>query len=663
LYLVKGVPLSIPLLKLRQTDVRPRHTADVPAQASLLGDLLVRNGHLAPDDLTRALVLQTRESARLGDILVGQGMASRAHVHQALATQYRLQLIDLERHTPDPRLISLVDPSDCLALSFIPWRQEGGTVVLATAHPEMIRIIQRKLPPQTTDIRFVLADKAQIHRTIHTVMGTELIKKAEARVDESMSCRTWSTKRSITLVIKAILVAALALYVSTVGALTLIYVIAVTTLFLNTTLKTICAVIALFRRHVPRGKTVFRHETDHNLRLRLPKISILVPLFQEESIAAVLVKRLEKIDYPRELLELCLVVETDDMVTRRTLRNASLPDWMRIIRVPQGALKTKPRAMNYALDFTTGSIINVYDAEDAPDPMQLHKVVRKFRDGGPDLACVQGILSFYNGHKNWLSRCFSFEYAGWFRVMLPGLQRLGFAIPLGGTTLFFRRNRLLELGAWDAHNVTEDADLGMRLARKGYRCEMVDSITQEEANSRLWPWVKQRSRWLKGYAITWCVHMRDPRQLWRDLGPWKFLGFQLLFMGTLVSFFIAPVLWWGIVTTLTAWPHPLIDLLTPHAGMMLMAFFLTCEALSVMLFAIAAVRLDKAPNLAWLITLPIYFVFGTIALYKGLWELLVKPFYWDKTSHGIDASDGSDLSGVDLETGLVGDGQVVAQSS
>ncbi len=649
-----------PLLKLRQTSLRPRSTKAAPLPASLLGELLVTEGHLAPDDLTRALVLQTRETAQLGDILVGHNMVPREQVQKALAKQHRMQLINLDRQPPDPRLMALVDPVDCLCLDFIPWRIEGGTTVLAAAHPDRIRVIQRKLPAQTTDIRFVLADTTQIHRTIHTQMGAQLIDRAEARVDETYSCRTWSTRRSINLVLGALVLLILTLWVSTVGALALVYLIAIVTLTLNTTLKTTCAIIALFRRHVPRGRVVFRHEQDHNLRLRLPKISILVPLFKEENIAAALIKRLEQIDYPRELLELCLVCETDDVVTRHALKSVDLPEWMRIIRVPKGALKTKPRAMNYALDFTTGTIIGVYDAEDAPDPMQLHKVVRKFRDGGPDLACVQGILSFYNGHKNWLSRCFAFEYAGWFRVMLPGLQRLGFALPLGGTTLFFRRNRLLELGAWDAHNVTEDADLGMRLARKGYRCEMVDSVTQEEANSRIWPWIRQRSRWLKGYAITWCVHMRDPGQLWRDLGPWQFLGFQLLFLGTLTAFFIAPVLWWGIVTTLTAWPHPLIDLLTPGAGMALMIFFLTCEALTLMLFAIAAVRLEKRPALAWLITLPVYFIFGTIALYKGLAELLFNPFYWDKTSHGAFGgtddvtSDGNDLPRVDLEPGLIG---------
>ena len=145
------------------------------------------------------------------------------------------------------------------------------------------------------------------------------------------------------------------------------------------------------------------------------------------------------------------------------------------------------------------------------------------------MVCLQGILDYYNPRTNWLARCFTIEYAAWFRAMLPGLARLGFGVPLGGTTLFFRRDKLEELGGWDAHNVTEDADLGLRLARHGYKTELIDTVTQEEANCRALPWVKQRSRWLKGYAMTWAVHMRDPRRLWRELGPRGFIGVQPTF--------------------------------------------------------------------------------------------------------------------------------------
>ena len=185
--------------------------------------------------------------------------------------------------------------------------------------------------------------------------------------------------------------------------------------------------------------------------------------------------------------------------------------------------------MNYALDFCRGTIIGVWDAEDAPEPDQIEKVAARFNEAAPNVVCLQGMLDYYNARQNWISRCFTIEYATWWRVVLPGMARLGFVIPLGGTTLFFRRKALEKLGRWDAHNVTEDADLGVRLARHGYVTELIPTVTYEEANCRPWRWVRQRSRWLKGFMITYIVHMRDPAQLLRDLGFKRFMGLQMIF--------------------------------------------------------------------------------------------------------------------------------------
>jgi len=328
------------------------------------------------------------------------------------------------------------------------------------------------------------------------------------------------------------------------------------------------------------------------------------------------------------------VVEEDDTITQATLKASDFPSWMRQIVVPRGSLKTKPRALNYALDFCRGSVIGVYDAEDAPEPDQIHKVVRQFHERDPKVVCLQGILDFYNPRQNWLSRCFTIEYATWFRVILPGLQNLGFAIPLGGTTLFFRREALEKLGGWDAHNVTEDADLGIRLARHGYRAELIATTTFEEANCHIWPWIKQRSRWLKGYAMTWAVHMHDPKRLWADLGARKFIGVQLLFLGTLSQFLLAPLLWsfWAFPLGL---PHPLRDLVPDQIFYSLVVMFLACEVVSLALGTFALSAKWHRNLWLWVPTLHFYFPFGAIASYKAFWEIITKPFYWDKTSHGL----------------------------
>jgi len=335
-------------------------------------------------------------------------------------------------------------------------------------------------------------------------------------------------------------------------------------------------------------------------------------------------------------LDVCLVLEADDVTTQAAIAQAELPSWMRAIRVPLGTLQTKPRALNYALSFAKGSIIGVYDAEDAPAPDQINIVVNRFAQRDHKVACLQGRLDFYNAHSNWLARCFTVEYATWFRIMLPGLERLGLAIPLGGTTLFFRRETLEELGGWDAHNVTEDADLGIRLTRHGYRTEIIDSVTQEEANARAWPWVKQRSRWLKGYAITYGVHMRDPVKLWRDLGAWQFFGVQMLFAGTISQFLLAPLLWsfWLMMIGL---PHPLDDILSKPVAISFAITFLLSEIIGVSVAALAVAKAKKPELIKWTPTLHFYFPLAVVAAYKGVFELATKPFYWDKTSHGIFA--------------------------
>jgi len=307
---------------------------------------------------------------------------------------------------------------------------------------------------------------------------------------------------------------------------------------------------------------------------------------------------------------------------------------MRVVPVPNGPIRTKPRALNHALDFCRGSLVGVYDAEDAPEPDQLQKMVAHFHARGPDVACLQGRLDYYNPRVNWLSRCFTVEYAAWFRLFLPGIAGLGLAVPLGGTTLFFRREALEKLGRWDACNVTEDADLGIRLARHGYVTELLDSTTFEEANCRARPWIKQRSRWIKGFMMTWLTHMRDPARLWRELGVRRFLGVQLLLLGSVLQALTAPFLWAFWLVPLGV-GHPVEALLGPAAFRALWITFFAVEGLTIT-FAIAGLR-RTAHGLSplWVPTLSLYHGMATAAAWKAAWEMLTRPFWWDKTHHGL----------------------------
>jgi cellulose synthase/poly-beta-1,6-N-acetylglucosamine synthase-like glycosyltransferase len=305
-----------------------------------------------------------------------------------------------------------------------------------------------------------------------------------------------------------------------------------------------------------------------------PVVSIIVALYNEADIAPRLVRRLAQIDYPADLMDVILAVEAEDHITLDALADAELPPWMRVVVVPEGQVKTKPRALNHAFDHARGAIIGVYDAEDAPDPDQLHRVVERFQRSGPEVACLQGVLDYYNPRTNWLSRCFTIEYAGWFRLVLPGLARLGLVVPLGGTTLFFRREVLDRLGAWDAHNVTEDADLGMRLARMGYRCRTITSRTYEEATFHLGAWSKQRTRWLKGWMQTLLVHTRQPVRLVREMGLTGAAAFVTLLGGTLLSALVHPV-----SIGLVAWQAWSGDLPRPAMRLLRSRLAISCSAI------------------------------------------------------------------------------------
>ena len=596
----------------------------VPGRADTLGITLLRDGAIDGDQIVQALALQARRRGRLTDILLARDLIGPDPLAQALARHWDTQVVDLAANPPDVRLIDQLGATYCLRNSLIPMRNLGGGTLIATAQPEDFARHRDHLTATFGPISLAIAPQSAVEAAILRLRGRHLAQIAETRVNDAESCRNllggrmgWHLAAVALVVVAITLIWPMALLWGLVGW-------AVLTLTLSTLLK-IAAGLAAGLRAPPEGPPP--------AIVRLPVVSVMVALYRESDIAPRLIRRLGRLEYPRELLDIVLVVEEDDAMTRSALATADLPPWMRIVVAPDGKIKTKPRALNFALDHCRGSIVGVYDAEDAPDPDQIHRVVERFYQRGPEVACLQGILDFYNPTTNWLSRCFTIEYATWFRLILPGLQRLGLPIPLGGTTLFFRRAALEELGGWDAHNVTEDADLGIRLYRHGYRTELIDTVTGEEANCRMLPWVKQRSRWLKGYMMTWATHMRDPGLLFAQLGAWKFAGFQVLFLCTLSQFLLVPVLW-SFWLGWFGFHHPVASALSQNAALGLMAIFLLTEVVNLTLHLVALRLSGQKLSRWWVPTMNLYFPLGALASYKAAWELVRKPFYWDKTTHG-----------------------------
>jgi cellulose synthase/poly-beta-1,6-N-acetylglucosamine synthase-like glycosyltransferase len=621
-------------MALKFSTVRQRRLPTQDDMASRLaaprssGDVLGHDGVRAARAFGEKDVAR-RNSAAFNDALhhrLGLPSTTLAQIQAGLAGT---SVVDPVLNPADPRLIERFGAQLCLKHRVLPWRSVSGRVTVLATSPDRFLRVRDALVAIFGPVHLAIVTTDNLDAALSRMCHKTLMQNAEYRTQHHESCRGWQAGKALRWGLGIVLIILSCLIVWPKISFLVLCGWAVFTLILNTILKVAAAILYLFPK--PSGSIPANPQLAH-----LPIVTILVPLFHERDIAGALIKRLSQLNYPPDRLDVCLVLEADDSTTQNALAATQLPFWMRAIRVPLGTLQTKPRALNYALSFAKGSIICVYDAEDAPAPDQLNIVVNRFAQRGPEVACLQGRLDFYNSHSNWLARCFTIEYATWFRIMLPGLERLGLAIPLGGTTLFFRREILESLGGWDAHNVTEDADLGIRLARHGYRTEIIDTVTQEEANARAWPWVKQRSRWLKGYAITYGVHMRSPMKLWRDLGAWRFFGVQLLFAGTISQFLLAPLLWsfWLLVFGL---PHPLDGVLNPNVALTFAGIFLLSEIIGITVSAIAVSSAGKRDLIKWSPTLHLYFPLAALAAYKGVIELATKPFYWEKTSHGIFA--------------------------
>jgi cellulose synthase/poly-beta-1,6-N-acetylglucosamine synthase-like glycosyltransferase len=370
---------------------------------------------------------------------------------------------------------------------------------------------------------------------------------------------------------------------------------------------------------------------------RLPVYSVIVALYREAAAVPGLVQALRSLDYPAEKLDIKLVLEPDDIETQKALSECELAPSFTIMHAPTGGPRTKPKALNAALPFARGAYVVVFDAEDRPEPDQLKRALRIFRDATPNLACVQARLTIDNSTDSWLTRMFTGEYAGLFDVFLPGIAAWRLPLPLGGSSNHFRTSVLREVGAWDSYNVTEDADLGMRLARRGYYTAVSDSTTYEEAPSRFMPWLKQRTRWFKGWMQTWLVHMRAPGRLLQDLGVSGFLVFQLVVGGTVLAALIhgifAIALTWQVATGFL-WSERtgLGDIMQAglHGTTLVMGYLISG------LLALLGLIRRRALACAWaLFLIPLYWLLLSIAAWRALLHLAFKPYTWEKTAHGL----------------------------
>ena len=368
----------------------------------------------------------------------------------------------------------------------------------------------------------------------------------------------------------------------------------------------------------------------------LPVYSVLVPLLREAGVLPGLVQALQALIYPKAKLEILLILEAADLDTQAALLRMQLPGNFRAIVVPDRAPRTKPKALNYALQYARGDYIVVYDAEDRPEPDQLLRAVTAFERLSADVGCLQAQLNIYNPHRSWFSRQFTIEYSALFDAILPALARLRLPMPLGGTSNHFRREALIGCGAWDPYNVTEDADLGLRLARRGWRTGVLASTTWEEAPVALGQWLRQRTRWLKGWMQTYLVHTRQPFQLNREIGLRAALGLHVMMGALLLSALVHPVFYGLMIyhavqgTLFAPWESWAGAVFWVIACTNLGAGYVTSITIGIL-----SVRRRGRRELAlWALFMPLAWLLISVAAYRALYQLARTPFLWEKTEHG-----------------------------
>lgn len=410
-----------------------------------------------------------------------------------------------------------------------------------------------------------------------------------------------------------------------------------------TTIYTLCLFLNVFLVLRLSGKQTEEQFDDELVRALdqapWPRYTILCPLYKEVAIVPQFVDAMSKLDYPVDKLQILLLTEENDRETRKVIRSLQLPKHFEIIVVPDGQPRTKPRACNYGLLKATGDYTVIYDAEDIPEPLQLKKAVLSFANNQSDTVCVQAKLNFYNANQNLLTRWFTAEYSTWFGFSLPALQRAGFVLPLGGTSNHFRTTSLRALGGWDAYNVTEDCDLGLRLKRFQMKTVVLDSTTLEEANPNFKNWFRQRSRWIKGYMQTYLVHMRHPFQAIQKGRAKDFLSFQTIIGSGIGVLFFNPLMWILLAIYIAAGTKAvdLYHLLFPGPFLYAGAFCLIFgNFFYVYLYLLGCEKREKYNLLLSTLFIPFYWLCMSAAGIYAFFELLIKPHYWQKTIHGFN---------------------------
>jgi cellulose synthase/poly-beta-1,6-N-acetylglucosamine synthase-like glycosyltransferase len=575
--------------------------------------------------------------------------------HQIEALQIKLYKFNFQNLKPlfpdfDKAFIDFL-----IDYNLFPIQNEDGSIDVVTADPSDFVSINLFIDSYGYKVNKIhIAEDLEIVKAIHITYGDAYLHKAVFNLFEkdpdSCAVETFTLKQLLIVgLFGVILLLLLFLFpLETIRGFNLLLnfflLIAIAFKFLLTVIGAKSETL----QKISKVETQSINDTD------LPVYTIQLPVYKESEVIYKLAYNLQSLNYPKHKLDVKLLIESDDQVTFDAIKNMRFPCIFDPVIIPPGQPKTKPKACNYGLYFSKGKYLTIYDAEDIPDSDQLKMVYSLFNKLPNHYIVVQCALNYFNKTENFLTRMFTLEYSYWFDYMLPGLDGLKIPIPLGGTSNHFKFDKLMELGGWDSFNVTEDADLGLRAYAKGYKVTVLNSTTFEEANNDFYNWIRQRSRWIKGYMQTYLVHMRHPISLIKKVGFRGFLGFQFFIGGTFFTFLTYPILlifflfYILINTSLGAFIFGndinfiLLDffkIIFPDWVVIISLFnFLAGNLLMIYVNMIAVFRRRSYNLILYALANPVYWIMHSISAYKGLFQLVYRPFYWEKTNHGLTKS-------------------------
>jgi hypothetical protein len=597
-------------------------------------ELLVSDGFITSADQEKIFDFSSRSGLSYIKIALTFGYISRKNYERSLTNAGYIfeQVRDepYEREVLDKIELKFAD--EHLAL---PLRIQNNKVVTLMANPsdelfaDFIRFTYDMEP------EIIVASDLDITWMSHVLLGQKYVKSAVFELlnrDPDSSALTTFTMPQLIFTFGILALVIIGGIISFVNTSIIINVVLSTFFLVTIMFKLFLALVgSRFELHQAVTKQEVREIVDDEL----PIYTILLPVYKEDRLIKKLLWNLQSIDYPRERLDIKLLIEEDDDKTLNAVRNLDFPAVFEVIVVPFHMPKTKPKACNYGLHFSRGKYLTIYDAEDVPDTDQLKKVVALFGKLPNNYICIQSALNYFNRNENFLTRMFTLEYSYWFDYMLPGLDTFDIPIPLGGTSNHFKFEYLIELGGWDPFNVTEDADLGVRAYDKGYKVAIINSTTYEEANNEMFNWVRQRSRWIKGYMQTHLVHMRNPVKLWKKLGWRGFLGFNFFIGATPITFLVYPLL---LAIFLCYVMFDLTSIRSFFPDWVLFMSIINLMVGNILMIYVNMMAVFKRRYyelILFAIANPVYWLLHSWAAYKGLYQLIVKPFYWEKTTHGL----------------------------